>query len=169
MSERTSPTTGSSQEIVITRVFDAPREQVFRAWTEPEHFVRWWGPNGFTTPVCNIDFRVGGKIHFCMRSPEGQDFWGGGVYREIVPPERIVVTDYFADEQGNMVPATDYGMSAEWPNEALITATFENENGKTKLTMRQQVGAASAEDRGGAEQGWGESFDRLAEYLKQIA
>src|SRR5512134_2988905 len=81
------------QELVITRVFDAPRELVWKAWSEPEHFKRWWGPKGFTCPVCQIDFRVGGKFLGCMRSPEGQDFWSTGVYKEIVPLERIVSTD----------------------------------------------------------------------------
>ncbi len=76
--------------IVITRVFDAPRGRVFNAWTDPEHFERWWGPNGFTTPVCKVDARAGGILHYCMRSPEGRDFWGKGVYREVVEPERIV-------------------------------------------------------------------------------
>jgi len=91
----------AEREIVITRVFDAPRDRVFKAWTEPERVMRWGGPNGFTTPVCKIDLRPGGVFHNCMRSPEGRDFWSKGVYREIVAPERIVCTDFFSDAEGD--------------------------------------------------------------------
>ena len=161
---RPNDAANAERELVITRVFDAPRELVFKAWTDPEHFVRWWGPRGFTTPVCKIDLRLGGAIHFCMRSPEGRDYWCGGVYREIVAPERIVCTDYFADEEGNPVPPTHYGMSADWPAETLLTVTFTEHEGKTTLTLRQTVGASVA-DREGAQQGWSETLDRLAEEL----
>ena len=109
-------------------------------------------------------------MHFLMRSPEGQEFWVGGEYREIDPPSRIVVTDYFADEQGNMVDPTALGMNEDWPKEALIELTFEEvEGGKTRMTMQHHVGAARKEDSDGAEAGWNESFDRLAEYVKQQA
>ena len=94
-----------SEELVITRVFDATREAVWKAWTDPTRFILWWGPKGFTTNACKIGLRVGGKYLDCMRSPEGQDYWGTGVYREIVPQERIVCTDSFADEKGDVVPA----------------------------------------------------------------
>ena len=164
MATRNSPaTTSTERELVIERVFDAPRELVWKAWTEPEHFMRWWGPKGFTTPFCEIDLRVGGKYLNCMRSPEGKDYWSTGVYREIVPLERIVCTDSFADEHGNVVPATHYGMS-DMPLEMLITVTFEEHGGKTKLTLHH-VGIPAGADREGANQGWSESFDKLAEYL----
>jgi uncharacterized protein YndB with AHSA1/START domain len=155
----------TSDELVLSRVFDAPRELVWRAWTDPEHFTRWWGPTGFTTPHLSIDLRVGGVIHFCMRSPEGQDIWAGGVYQEIDPPARLVVTDYFADAAGNPVSPTVYGASEAFPAEALVTVTLEEvEGGKTRLTMRQTV-PATAPERQGATMGWGESFDRLEAYL----
>ena len=153
------------QVLEITRIFDAPRELVFEAWTRPERFVQWWGPIGFTTPSCEIDLRPGGVLRFCMRSPEGQDIWCGGVFLEVVPPSRLVYTDYFADEAGNRVPPTDYGLSAEWPVEAQVTVTFEDYNGKTKLTLRHYAGAAPAAEIDGANQGWNQSFDRLSEYL----
>jgi len=98
-------------ELHITRFFNASREFLWRAWTEPEHVMQWWGPKGFTSPFCRIDLRVGGSYLYCMRSPEGQDFWSTGVYLEIVPMDRIVATDSFADEKGNVVPASYYGMS----------------------------------------------------------
>jgi len=163
---RTSDTTNAvEQKIVITRVFDAARDLVFKAWTEPERVMRWWGPNGFTAPFCKIDLRPGGVFHNCMRSPEGQDFWSKGVYREVVEPERIVCTDFFSDEAGNMVPPTQYGMSPEWPKEALLTVTFVEHDGKTKLTLRHAVGSAPATEREMCQAGWNESLDRLAAYL----
>ena len=153
-----------NQEIIIMRIFDAPRELVWKAWTEPERMMRWWGPKGFTSPYCEIDLRVGGALLYCMRSPEGKDYWGTGVYREIVPPERLVYTDSFADEHGNVVPATHYGMSEDIALEMLVTVTFEEHEGKTKLTLRH-VGIPAGADREGAQQGWSESLDKLAEYL----
>ncbi len=154
----------AAPELVITRVFDAPREVVFRAWTEPEHFVRWWGPNGFTTPVCKIDLRPGGVWHVCMRSPDGRDYWSKGVYREIVVPERIVATDFFSDEAGNLVQPSQYGLPAAWPAEMLLTVTFAEQDGKTRLTVRQSVPESLARSIGAVD-GWNQSFDRLAEQL----
>jgi uncharacterized protein YndB with AHSA1/START domain len=155
----------AAQALVIERIFDAPRELVWKAWTDPERMMRWWGPKGFTTPFCKIDLRVGGKYLNCMRSPEGQDFWSTGVYREIVEPERVVCTDSFADAEGNVVPATHYGMGADIPLEMLVTVTFEElEGGKTKMTLRH-AGLPAGEMKDSAGAGWNESFDKLAEYL----
>jgi uncharacterized protein YndB with AHSA1/START domain len=103
----------TDNELVINRTFNAPRELVWKAWTEPERLIRWWGPKGFTAPSCTLDLRVGGTYLYCMRSLEGQDYWNTGVYREIVVPERIVCSDSFADEKGNVVPATHYDMSPD--------------------------------------------------------
>jgi uncharacterized protein YndB with AHSA1/START domain len=155
------------QELVITRMFDAPRELVFKAWTEPEHFVRWWGPKGYTTPFCTIDLRPGGIMHNCMRSPEGREVWTKGVFREIVVPERIVLTDSFADAEGKVVSPTHYGMSPEWPLETLLTVTFEEHAGETKVTLRH-AGIPSGAERDGTQQGWVETVDRLAEYLAEV-
>jgi uncharacterized protein YndB with AHSA1/START domain len=104
-----------------------------------------------------------------MRSPEGRDFWSKGVYREIVEPKRIVCTDVFADEHGNRVDPTHYGMSPSWPSEALITVTFAEDEGKTKLTLHHAVGSASATEREMCQQGWAESFDRLAGYVTKAS
>ena len=120
---------------VVTRIFDAPRGLVFKAWTEPERLKRWWGPEGFTMPFCAVDLREGGVFLYCMRSPAGRDFWGRGVFREIVEPERIVLTNSFADAEGNVVPPTHYGMSPEWPLETLLTVTFEEEAGQIALEL----------------------------------
>lgn len=153
-----------TQELVITRMIDAPRLMVFEAWTDPDQAMSWWGPEGFTAPTCEIDLRVGGKYLFCMRSPEGKDYWSTGVYREIEPPERIVCTDSFADEEGNVVPATHYGMSADLPLEMLITVTFEDRAGSTRLTLRHD-GFPAGDDREMAEQGWNQMLDKLEEFL----
>lgn len=150
------------QMVIITRVFEAPRELVWKAWTECERLMRWWGPKGFTAPFCTIDLRVGGVYRNAMRSPEGKDYWSTGPYREIVPLKRIVCTDSFADKEGNIVPATHYGMSADYPLEMLVTVTFEEIEGKTKLTLRHALGSVPASERDLCQQGWSESFDKLA-------
>ena len=157
-------TNTAADEVVITRIFDAPRELVWQAWTEPEHLMRWWGPKGFTSPTCKMDFRVGGKYIYCMRSPEGQEFWSTGTYREIVPPERLVVTDSFADKDGNVVPASSYGLGDDFPLELQVTVILEEYQGKTKMTLRH-VGLPAGEIREMTKAGWNESIDKLGESL----
>jgi uncharacterized protein YndB with AHSA1/START domain len=124
--------------------------------------MRWWGPKGYTAPVCKIDLRVGGTYHFCMRSPDGQDYWSTGVYREIVPFERLVCTDSFADEKGNVVPASYYGIGEEFPLELLVTVTLEGQDGRTVMTLRH-AGFLEGEIAELTAEGWNESFDKLAE------
>jgi uncharacterized protein YndB with AHSA1/START domain len=155
----------NSRELTITRVFDAPRALVWKAWTDPQQLMRWWGPKDYTSPFCKIDLRVGGRYLFCMRSPEGQDYWSTGVFRELVPMERIVLTDSFADEQGNVVPASYYGMGEDFPQELQVTVTFEDEGDKTRMTLRH-AGMPEGEMREQTGAGWNESFDKLAESLK---
>ena len=158
----------AEREMVITHIFDAPRELVFKAWTEPEHLVQWWGPKGFTTPHCKIELRPGGVFHYCMRSPEGRDYWGRGVYREIVAPEKLVYTDTFSDPEGNPVePAYYDGMDPEWPSESLVTVTYSEQGGKTKVTLHHGVSESLAK-RTGAKQGWTEMLERLADYLARL-
>jgi uncharacterized protein YndB with AHSA1/START domain len=151
-------------ELVITRVFDAPRELAWKAWTDPDQIKRWWGPKVFSAPFSKIDLRVGGKYLSCMRGPDGKDYWSTGVYREIVPNERIVLTDSFADEKGNIVPASHYGMAGDWPLEMLVTVTFEELGGKTKMILRHD-GIPSGMMRELTEAGWSESFDKLADSI----
>lgn len=152
--------------LVITRVFDAPRSRVFKAWTEPESLKRWWAPKGFTCPVANVDLRPGGGYLTCMRSPEGKDYWSKGVYREVIEPERIVSTDSFADENGNAVSPQEYGMSADWPAEATIEATFTDHDGKTEVTVRHSP-IKPGDEREMCRQGWNECLDKLAGYLAE--
>jgi len=180
MAARNNPSTNTlERELVITRLFDAPRELVWKAWTDPKHLMRWWGPKDFTSPFCKLDFRVGGKYLFCMRSSkllpspggsppitEGQEFWSTGVYREIVPMEKIVCTDSFADEKGNVVPASHYGMPGDdWPMECTVTIEFEDLGDKTKMTLTH-VGIPAGQMKEMTGAGWNESFDKLAESLK---
>ena len=156
MAERPSAATKSpKQELVITRVLDAPPRLVFKAWTEPERLVRWWGPQGFTMPSCTLDARPGGAFRFCMRSAEGTDHWLRGVYREIVEPERLVCTWAWEDAEGK--PG----------HETLLTVTFAEHGAKTKLTLHQAV-FETVTARNGHQEGWTSALDRLAEYLAKV-
>jgi uncharacterized protein YndB with AHSA1/START domain len=151
-------------DLIITRIFDAPRDLVWKFWTEPERVRCWWGPKDFTVPTSIIDFRVGGKYLHCMRGPDGKDYWTTGEYREIIPSEIIVSTDNFADKQGNIVPASYYGMTGNWSYELLITVSFEDQNGKTKFTLVHE-GIPAGELRDQTKAGWNQSFDKLADCL----
>lgn len=158
------PNSKEQKDLVIIRVFDAPCELVWKAWTEPEYLKSWMGPKGYTIPLSEVDLRVGGKSHICMRSPEGQEIHSIGIYKEIVPLQKIVTTDSFADENGSAVPGTHYGLGADFPLELLVTVTFEEEDGKTKMTLRHSGFPAEMKDMAGA--GWNESFDKLEDSLK---
>ena len=164
MDRESLPPPARDSILVIEREFDAPRDRVWMAWTDPDLVKRWWGPKGFTTPVCRISLRVGGTYFFCMRSAEGKDYCNTGFYREIVPFERIVATDSFADEKGNIVSATSYGMRPDFAREMLQIVTFEEIGGKTKLTL-SHAGIPPGEDMESAREGWSQSFDKLADLL----
>ena len=145
------------QPLVIVRDFDAPRALVFKAWTDAKHLAQWWGPHGFTNPMCTVDVRPGGAIRIDMRAPDGTVFPMKGVFREIVEPERLVFTSTaFEDEKGN--PQL----------EALNTVTFAEHGGKTRLTLHAVVIRATPEVAAalaGMETGWTQSLERLAELL----
>lgn len=154
---------------VISRVFDAPKEKVWKAWTEAEQIKKWWGPKDFTAPEIKIDLRPGGKYVYCMRGPAGTEFdtdmYSGGVIKEVVPEEKIVLTDSFTDKDGNKVPPADYGMEG-MPDEMEVTVTFEDAGeGKTKLTIAY---AASIPEQYSDDMltGWNQSLDKLAESLR---
>jgi len=161
----------NKNELVITRIFDAPLELVWKMFTEPEMMKKWWGPKIFSCPHVEMDFRVGGKYFSCMRgSPaEGapvQDFWSTGTYKEIVPMEKIVATDSFADEKGNIVSSAHYGMEG-FPLEMLVTFEFAEVDGKTKMTLTHKgIEKIDEKNRAGMDQGWNESFDKLSTNLK---
>ena len=117
----------NGNELIITRIFNAPPKLVWKAWTNPDMFMQWWGPKGFTSPISKIDLQVGGEYFNCMRSPDGQDSCSKGIYREVVELERLVMTDSFADKEGNIVPASYYGLGSDFPMEMKITVTFKEE------------------------------------------
>ena len=146
-----APNPTAQHELVITRTFDAPRPLVFKAWSAAEHMVRWLGPRDFTAPHCSMDFRVGGAYRACIRSAEGQDYWMRGIYREVIEPERIMFT-FSWEEEG------------ERGRENLVTVTFAEQGGKTRMTFRQAF-FETIEQRDSHHQGWSECIDRLAQYL----
>jgi uncharacterized protein YndB with AHSA1/START domain len=150
-----------SNELVVVRDFFVPLEKIWNAWTNPEEFVKWWGPKGFTSPHCTMDVRVGGKYVWCLRSPEGKDFWTTGEFIEVVPMNRLIYTDSFADANGNPVPASEYGMEGEWPLFTTVTVTLEEEVlGKVKMTLRH-VGIAAGRMTELTGASWNESFDKM--------
>lgn len=147
----------ATREVVLTRVLDAPRELVFRLWTEPGHMAQWWGPKSFTNPVCEMDLRPGGAIRIDMRAPNGVVFPMKGTFREIVRPERLVFETLAIDSDGKPVI------------EGLTTVTFvETAQGKTELTVRSSgtaVEPIGAQYLAGMDAGWNGSLDKLAELV----
>ncbi len=157
------------ERMVITRVFDAPREVVWKAWTDPKYAMQWWGPKDFTTPVYKMDFRVGGKFLICMKSPDGREFWNGGEYREIVSPEKIVYSMYFADADGNKVDAAAYGTEHTAIEDAYDVVSFEDlGNGQTRLTLIGNESMDEAKESGQVE-GWNQILEKLAGVLAGLA
>ena len=150
-------TTPSDREIIMTRVFDAPRRLVWEAWTNPEHLPRWMlGPEGWTMPVCDVDLRPGGAWHFVWRRSDGTEMEMRGVYREIAAPERLVATESWG---------------GDWP-ETLITLILSEQDGKTTITQTILYPSQEARDaalKTGMAEGVSQSFDRLAGYLASIA
>ncbi len=147
--------TVKEKDLVLTRVFNAPRERVWKAWTDAKQLAQWWGPAGFTNPRCEVDVRPGGTIRVDMRGPDGTVYPMAGVYREVVAPERLVFSASALDEKGKPL------------FEVLNTITFAEQGGKTKLTLEARV-IKKLSDRAdeylkGQEAGWSQSLDRLAE------
>jgi len=159
----------TSKALVIERTFDASVEKVWKSWTDPEEFKKWWGPKDFTAPSITMDFSEGGKYLWCMRGAPGpdapiRDFWSTGTYKVIVPLKQIVYTDSFADEQGKVVSADHYGMPG-LPMEFEVRVMFDElPDGKTKMTLTH-VGMPAGPNQEGASAGWNQSFDKLAASL----
>ena len=148
------------KDLTITRMLNAPRELVFKAWTDPAQLAQWWGPRGFTNPVCEIDVKPGGKIRIHMDHPNFPNHWMTGTFHEVIEPERLVFTSKaFENEEGVALL------------EAMNTITFEESNGKTKLTIHAAVTKAAPEMAAavaGMDVGWGQSLDKLSEFLETI-
>jgi uncharacterized protein YndB with AHSA1/START domain len=142
----------AERALTIARVFAAPRALVFRAWTEPAHLAQWWGPKGFTNPVCEFDARVGGALRIHMRAPDGTIYPMKGEIRELVPPERLVFTNFAIDTAGNHLL------------EGLTTVTFAEHDGKTTMMLHTRAAAVveyAAAYLQGMEAGWTQSIDKL--------
>ena len=150
-------------EIVINRVFNLPVSVVWLAWTDAEYFKKWWGPRGFTCPSSKMEAKVGGNYLSCMRGPDGKEFWSTGVVKELIPERKLVVTDSFSDDKGNIKPASEYGMPGDWPKELLITVYLEEADGATKMKLKHQ--GIPNEMREDCIKGWNESFDKLEENI----
>lgn len=144
---------GPRQELVLTRTFDAPRELVFRVWTDPKHLAQWWGPRGFTTVIREMDARPGGAWSYSMRGPDGREYPFEGVYVEVVRPERLVFDGSIHGVPGQRV----------WTE-----VTFTERGSKTEVHVRQLYSFESDATRG-ASMGWNQQFDRLEEFLPTVA
>jgi uncharacterized protein YndB with AHSA1/START domain len=178
--ERSSPGTPATQptagerEFVVSRVFDAPRELVWKAWTDPKHMAKWWGPKAFTNPVCELDVRPGGAHRIVMRSPDGVEYPIKGVYREVVEPERLVMTLDCSEhpvEWHNLVKPYRRKEERNPAGEMLSTVTFEDLDGRTKLTVRTLFDSAAIRDailKMGMTEGWSQSLERLGEHLARM-
>jgi uncharacterized protein YndB with AHSA1/START domain len=148
----------AQREVTLARVFDAPPQLVWKAWTEPRHMAQWWGPKGFTNPVCELDLRESGAIRIHMRGPDGAVYPMTGSFEEIVPLERLVFTTVARDLDDNPLL------------EGKTTVTFEDVGGKTKLTIYSRaVGIAPVAPQmlAGMEMGWTQSLDKLAELVER--
>jgi uncharacterized protein YndB with AHSA1/START domain len=136
----TTANNAQKETLVVTRIIDAPLAQVWKAWTEPEHIMRWWGPKDYTSPTCKIDLREGGKYIFCMRAPReqgGLDSYTSGVYQRIVPMERLEFTQSLSDPDGNPIDPVKVGMPADFPKELRMVIVFKAKGSMTELTITE--------------------------------
>jgi uncharacterized protein YndB with AHSA1/START domain len=163
------------KEIRIERIFNAPRKSVWEAWTDPEIVKKWWGPKGFTSPSAKIDLKVGGKYIFSMHGPKGTEFdkdlYSAGIYQEIIPMEKLVVSDYFSDEKGDKIDPSSVGMDPDMPDEMRATVKFQEEpHGKTRLTILYPIPGSKTQfeamQNSGMIEGWNSTLDKLADFLK---
>ena len=165
----TNNTATEMERMVVTRVFDAPSELVWKAWTDPKYVMQWWGPKGFTAPFCEIDFRVGGKFLCCMRAPDGQEFWNAGEYHEIVLHEKIVSSMFFSDSKGNRVAPAHYGIEHEAIDSLHDEILFEDiGNGQTRLTFIGNETMQNAIESGQLD-GWKQILDKVAVVVDGLA
>jgi len=162
------------KDFIISREFDASRETLWACVTEPERMRQWWGPKGCKVIAANMDLRPGGFYHYGLQMPDGKPIWGKFIYREIVPPERLHVINFFSDEKGGV---TRHPMAPTWPLEMLSTFTFEDVGGKTRFTVRWSPHKATDEEREvfnsdamrvSMTNGWSGTMDQLESYLASL-
>jgi uncharacterized protein YndB with AHSA1/START domain len=162
----------NTKEFTISRTFNAPKELIFKVFTEAEHLRQWWGPKGFKMGTINLDFKPGGVFHYSMVAENGMEMWGKFVYREINPYDRIVFVNSFSDAQGG---TTVHPMAPNWPKEVLNVMTLEEVEGKTTMTLRGHPINAGDEEAAlfhnsypSMQQGFKGTWDQLEEYLKTL-
>lgn len=155
-----------SLPIEITRIFHAPIDLVWKAWSSPDMIKQWWGPEGFSCPEAKIDFRAGGKYNFAMLGPDHKTNWSGGEIKEIVPYEKIVYTDRFTDQDGKPVDPSVYGMPGDWPKENFVTVTFEEfGDNETRMTLLHEGIPKQLHDD--CVQGWESSLDKFQKLVER--
>ncbi|MDK1119472.1 MAG: SRPBCC domain-containing protein [Anaerolineae bacterium] len=158
--------TDSKDALVIERTFNAPADFIWKMWTQPEHFKKWYGPNGFTVTVAELDVRVGGTRLVCMamQKPDGSsmEMWTTGEHVEVTPIERLVYTESMSDENGNVMSASDMGMPEGSPTTTEVTVLLEDLGGRTKMVLTH---AGVPADSPGAS-GWNQAFDKLADHIE---
>ena len=164
--------TTQSNELVITRTVNAPRELVFDCFTQADHLSKWWGPKGFEFINATLELNPGGIFHYCMKSPDGFEMWGKFVFVEIESPERLVFINSFSDADGATTRAF---FNPNWPLEVLNAVTFQTVGHATQITLRggpinatEAELAAFAEHIASMQQGFGATFDQLDEYLTTL-
>lgn len=153
----------SKDECVVERIFDAPVDLIWKMWTQAEHFKNWYGPQGFTIPVAEMDVRVGGKRLICMASPDGNmKMWFTGEYREVAPNKRLVYTDSMADEHGNVIDPSTMGMPEGHPTTTEVIVLLEELSGRTKMVMTHAGVPANAMG------GWEQAFAKMAAHIETV-
>ena len=167
MTKNNAAQTPKKRDLVVTRVFDAPIELVWKAWTDPEHVMKWWGPDYFTSPSAQIDFREGGTALVCMRAPKefgGQDMYSTWAYKKIVPMERIEFIQNLADQDGKLGDPIQIGLPPDFPRDTRTVITFKDlGNRRTEMTVTEyDMPAADTEMGKNAELGLNQSLDKMA-------
>ncbi|MBS1493224.1 MAG: SRPBCC domain-containing protein [Bacteroidetes bacterium] len=159
-------------ELVITRELDAPRDLVWKAWTDAEALAQWWGPKGFDITVHKLEFKPGGQFHYNMKAHNGFEMWGLFTYKEINAPEKLVFINSFSNEKGEITRAPFF--DGKWPLEILNVMTLSENNGKTTLTLKGGPVNANAEElaafesnRKSMQQGFAGTFEKLEQYLEK--
>jgi uncharacterized protein YndB with AHSA1/START domain len=166
--------TADTQEFTITRTFEASRQHVWKAWSDPQALARWWGPKGSTIRVLKLEFRPGGMFHYSMAYRPGHEMYGRFIYREILAPERLAFVVSFSDPDGGITRAPFPQLEGKWPLEVLNTLTLTERDGRTTLSLIGGPINATEEERkifagmhDSMRQGFGGTFDQLADYLAQ--
>lgn len=153
-----------TNDLVVTRTYDAPVDKVWEAWTEPDLVMRWWGPQGFTSPVAKMDVREGGTSLVAMRSPEGQDMYNTWTYEAVEPRRRMVFITRFADQDGNVVDPAAQGLPPGMPSEVRTEVLFEDLGGRTKVTVTEYDWSAG-QMRDMSKMGLEQTLDKMSALL----